>query len=74
MTNEEITKLLKNAKPLKIPKIKTPEKTCTNCQDMIVCYGFDEPTDIEKAKTCPDWHLDFMTYQDMIDDEILDIP
>ena len=40
------------------------DKKCTNCADMIVCWGFDEPNN-EKAKDCPDWHIDFMTYQEL---------
>lgn len=40
------------------------KKSCHNCQDYIVCYGYDE-IKIDKGENCPDWHLDFMTFQEI---------
>lgn len=77
---KEIEELLKNAEPLKEPKLKEKiKKSCTNCMDYIVCYAegkFDKINDEneeeekkgyeEVSKNCKEWHLDFLTYQTMI--------
>lgn len=77
MIPKEIEALLKNAKPLQEPVIKQEiTKSCSNCADLIVCWTADkiedyddeaeeEAKNIERAKNCRDWHLDFMTYQRM---------
>lgn len=44
--------------------MKQIKKSCNNCADYIVCYGFDEVT-VDKGENCPDWHLDFMIFQEM---------
>lgn len=77
MIPKEIEELLKNSRPLKEPQInKDIIKSCGNCMDLIVCWAYgeieeaeneeqDELTNIERAKDCPYWKLDFLTYQDM---------
>ena len=42
------------------------EKSCHNCEDYIVCYGFDEIKE-DKGKDCPDWQLSFMAFQEMLE-------
>lgn len=42
------------------------ERSCHNCEDYIVCYGFDDITD-DKGKDCPDWQLSFMEFQNMLE-------
>lgn len=70
MKNDLLEGLLKNAKPVIEPQIKTEiKRTCNNCMDSIVCYGMDEPQEPNKAESCPDWQLDFMEYQDYIETE-----
>lgn len=70
LTHEEAIELLKNTEPLKIPKPKKRvERTCDNCADTIVCYGMNDPDDNEKAKTCPDWHLDYFVYEKLCDED-----
>lgn len=85
MIPEKVEKLLKDAKPFEEPKIKQRiTRSCANCMDYIVCWAegkFDEDPDEDEnkeaaqkayenhAKDCPDWHLDFMTYQKMIEDQ-----
>lgn len=41
------------------------EKSCDNCQDYIVCYAYDKL----KEEACNDWHLDFASYQKLIEEE-----
>lgn len=43
------------------------KKSCDNCMDYIVCYGMGKPEDPSKGETCPDWHLDFMEFQEMLE-------
>ena len=38
------------------------KKSCHNCEDYIVCYGLDDIKE-DKGENCPDWQLDFATYQ-----------
>lgn len=66
---QDLSAFFKRLQPLKEPKIQTQiERSCDNCQDYIVCYGFDEAEDPSKGATCPDWHLDFIIYQDLINE------
>lgn len=81
MSEKEFIEIMKNFEPLQIPKIKKKQKrSCGNCMDLIVCFAYGELDDIdeekmdektvkakyeEKAKNCPNWHLDFMAYQEM---------
>ena len=81
LTREEVEKLFKGAKVLEEPKIQQPiQKSCGNCADYIVCWQYEkieeyddeelnEKMNIERAKDCSDWHLDFLTYQKMIEEE-----
>lgn len=39
------------------------EKTCENCEDYIVCL---QTTGKEPKKVCSDWKLDFMAYQNIM--------
>ena len=41
---------------------KEMKKSCHNCQDYIVCYGFDEIKN-DKGENCPDWQMDFLEFQ-----------
>ena len=54
------------------------KKSCNNCADYIVCYGMDEITE-DKGENCPNWHLDFIDFQNMFlanmkEEETQDIP
>lgn len=68
MIPDKVKELLKNAKPYEVPAIpEIIERSCNNCMDSIVCYGLDEPDDPSKGKSCPDWQLDFMEYQELLE-------
>lgn len=71
MTNKELENIIKNAKPWNPPELKANiKKSCQNCADSIVCYGLNEPPKgTKEAEKCPDWHLDFMEYQDLLEEQ-----
>ena len=83
--NEKTKLIIEKDTTLKVPKVKKNiAKSCSNCMDYIVCWGEgkfnndpDEDENKEAAETayqnraekCTDWHLDFMTYQELIETE-----
>lgn len=69
MIPDKVKELLKYAKPYEVPTInKLIERSCENCMDSIVCYGLEEPDDPSKGKSCPDWHLDFGIFQELLEE------
>lgn len=76
MSKEEIDMFCKVMEPFSFQnetdkkvdeKISKMKKNCHNCADYIVCWGMEEVGDKVK-ENCPDWHLDFATYQNLYEE------